>query len=142
MGRSRGGLTTKLHAIVDAQGRPIRLMLIGGQVHDSHGVRELLVDLDSGTIVVGHKAYDADWIRAHVKDQGAVANIPNKANRTHRYRWKKALSRERNVIERFFNRIKHYRRLATRYEKLGANFLAMVQHALVRLWLREIESTT
>jgi transposase len=92
--------------------------------------------------VVDHKAYDADWIRTQIKDQGAIANIPNKANRTHRYRWKKALSRERNVIERFFNRIKHYRRVAIRYEKLGANFLAMVQLALVRLWLREIESTT
>ena len=142
MGRSRGGLTTKIHAVVDALGRPIRLMLTAGQVHDSHGARELLIDLDNGTIVLGDKAYDADWIRAQIKEQGAVANIPNKANRTHRYRWKKALYRERNLIERFFNRIKHYRRVATRYEKLGANFLAMIQLAVVRLWLREIESTT
>jgi transposase len=91
--------------------------------------------------VVGDKAYDADWIRAHIRAQGAVANIPNKSNRIHRFRWKKALYRERNLIERFFNRIKHYRRVATRYEKLAANFLAMVKLAVVRLWLREIEST-
>ena len=142
MGRSLGGLTTKIHAVVDALGRPMRLMLTAGQVHDSHGARTLLVDLDSGTVVLGDKAYDANWIRAQIRSQGAVANIPNKANRTYRYRWKKALYRERNLIERFFNRIKHYRRVATRYEKLGANFLAMVQLATVRLRLREIESTT
>src|SRR5215471_1356838 len=53
MGRSRGGLTTKIHAVVDTLGRPIRLMLTAGQVHDSHGARELLVDLEAGTAVVG-----------------------------------------------------------------------------------------
>jgi transposase len=61
--------------------------------------------------VVGDKAHDADWIRAQIKEQGAVANIPNKANRIHRYRFKKALYRERNLIERFFNRIKPTRGL-------------------------------
>jgi len=65
-------------ALVDALGRPIRLMLTAGQVHDSHGARELLVELDRGTVVVGDKAYDADWIRALIKQQGAVANTPNR----------------------------------------------------------------
>ncbi len=55
MGRSRGGLTTKIHAVVDALGRPIRLMLTAGQVHDSHGARELLVDLETGAVVVGDR---------------------------------------------------------------------------------------
>lgn len=142
MGRSRGGLTTKIHAVVDAAGRPVRLMLTAGQVHDSCGAGELLVNLALRAVVVGDKAYDADWIRAHIKAQGAIANIPNKCNRIHRHRFKKSLYRERNLIERFFNRIKHNRRVATRYEKLGANFLAMVKLASVRLWLREIESTT
>jgi transposase len=75
MGCSRGGLTTKIHAVVDALGRPIRLMLTAGQVHDSHGARELLVELDSGTVVVGDKAYDADWIRDQIKDQGAIRDF-------------------------------------------------------------------
>jgi transposase len=142
MGRSRGGLTTKIHAVVDARGRPVRLMLTAGQVHDSNGARDLLVKLARRAVVVADKAYDADWIRAQIKAQGAIANIPNKRNRTHRHRFKKALYRERNRIERFFNRLKHSRRVATRYEKLGANFLAMVKLAALRLWLREIESTT
>jgi transposase len=142
MGRSRGGLTTKIHAVVDALGRPVRLMLTAGQVHDSRGACDLLVNLARHAVVLGDKAYDADWIRAQIKAQGAVANIPNNRNRTHRHRFKKALYRERNLIERFFNRIKHCRRVATRYEKLGVNFLAMVKLAAVRVWLREIESTT
>jgi transposase len=142
MGRSRGGLTTKIHAVVDALGRPVRLMLTAGQVHDSHGARDLLINLIRKSVVVGDKAYDADWIRSQIKAQGAIANIPNKSNRVRRYHFKKALYRERNLIERFFNRAKHYRRVATRYEKLGANFLAMVKLAAVRIWLREIESTT
>ena len=141
MGRSRGGLTTKIHVVVDAKGRPILLMLTPGQSHDSHCVRELLGDLDAGTVVVADKAYDADWIRAHIRAQGAAANIPNKSNRVHRYRWKKALYRERKIIERFFNRIKHCRRVATRYEKLGANFLAMVKARCRPVLAQGIEST-
>jgi transposase len=141
VGRSRGGLTTKIHALVDAKGRPLRLLITPGQAHDAQGAAYLLANLKRRSIIVADKGYDADWIRAHIRAQGARANIPNKVNRTRRYRWQKQLYRERNVIERFFNKLKQYRRIATRYDKLGAAFFAFIQLAAVRIWLRSIEST-
>ena len=71
------------------------------------------------TAVVGDKAYDADWIRGQIQAQGAIANIPNKRSRVHCHRFNRSPYRERNLIERFFNRIKYSRRVATYYEKLG-----------------------
>jgi transposase len=142
VGRSRGGLTTKIHALVDQKGRPLRLLITPGQTHDAQGAAVLLSGLARKSIVIADKAYDADWIRAHIRAQGAKANIPNTASRTRRrYRWQKRLYRERNVIERFFAKLKQYRRIATRYDKLGAAFFAFIQLAAVRIWLRSIEST-
>jgi transposase len=141
VGRSRGGLTTKIHALVDAKGRPLRLLITPGQAHDAQGAAILLNDLKRKSVVIADKGYDADWIRAHIRGQGAIPNIPNKANRTRRYRWHKLLYRERNLIERFFSKLKHFRRVATRYDKLAANFLAMIRLASMRLWLRAYEST-
>src|ERR1700741_123802 len=75
------------------------------------------------------KAYDADRIRALIQDQGATPNIPPKSNRKWKPCFSKRLYRERNLTERFFSKLKHFRRVATRYDKLAANFLAMVQLA-------------
>ena len=141
MGRSRGGLSTKIHARVDRQGRPLQLLITPGQAHDLTGAEPLLAAIDRGVIVVADKAYDADRLRAQIKARGAIANIPNMIRRKKRFRWTKALYRERNQIERFFNKLKQYRRIATRYEKLGATFLAFLQLAAVRISLRLIEST-
>ena len=141
MGRSRGGLSTKIHALVDADGLPIRLSLTPGQASDVHGAQALLNDLRRGTVVLADKGYDADWIREMIEAQEAAPNIPDKSNRKVRHCFSKVLYKERNKVERFFNKIKHYRRVATRYEKLGDNFLAMVKLAAIRVWLRSIEST-
>ena len=131
LGRSRGGLTTKIHAVVDAQGLPIRLGLTAGQAHDGQVADKLLDQLSPHTIVLADKAYDADRIRALIKEQGATPNIPAKSNR----RWKPCFSKDlyhkRNLIERFFSKLKHFRRVATRYDKLAANFLAMIQLASI-----------
>jgi transposase len=140
MGRSRGGLTTKIHALTDARGLPIKLALTPGQSHDALGAAVLLDDLGDGDILLADKAYDADWIRHHVETQGAAPNIPDRSNRTQRHCFSKALYRERNRIERFFNRIKHCRRIATRFEKHAANYLAMIKLAAIRIWLRVNES--
>jgi transposase len=92
--------------------------------------------------VLADKAYDADWLRRQIEAAGAAPNIPAMIHR----RWKPCFSpvfyRARNRIERFFNRIKHFRRLATRYEKHAANFLAMLKLAATQLWLRHNESVT
>lgn len=99
-------------------------------------------NLGQGTIIIADKAYDADRLRALIKARGATANIPNMIRRKKRFRWTKALYRERNHVERFFNKLKQFRRIATRYDKLGASFLAFIQLAAVRISLRSIESMT
>jgi transposase len=81
MGRSRGGLTTKIHACVDTNGMPVRLELTTGEAHDNRLVTELLSDLKSGTMLLADRGYDADWIRAFAGERGAWANIPPKRNR-------------------------------------------------------------
>ena len=90
------------------------------------------------TMLLADRDYDAGWIRALVNEQGAWANIPPKRNRREPTCCSPHLYRARNLIERFFNRIKHCRRIATRYDKLAANYLAFVQPASIRLWLRAL----
>lgn len=141
LGRSRGGLTTKIHALVDAKGLPVRLGLTAGQAHDAPAALSLLDALRPRTILLGDKAYDANGIRDLIERQGAVPNIPAKSNRKWKPCFSKRLYRERNLIERFFSKLKHFRRIATRYDKLAENFLAMVKLASMRLWLRAYEST-
>lgn len=89
----------------------------------------------------GRQGLLRDRIRELILDQGATANIPPKSNRKWRPCFSKRLYRKRNLMERFFSKLKHFRRVATRYDKLAANFLAMVQLASMRLWLRAYEST-
>lgn len=141
LGRSRGGLTTKIHVLVDAQGLPIRRSFTAGQSHDGQAADDMLDRVATGIIVLADKAYDADRIRASLREQGAFANIPPKATRRSKPYLSTWLYRERNLIERFFSKLKHFRRAATRYDKLAANFLAMVQLASIRPWLRAYEST-
>jgi transposase len=142
VGRSRGGLTTKIHAVVDGKGLPIRLALSAGQQHDSIAATDLLEGLASDCLFLADRAYDSDAIREFVRMRGAWANIPPKRNRKQPICFSPCLYRDRNQVERFFNRIKHCRRIATRYEKLAANYLAFVKLASIRLWLRVNESTS
>jgi transposase len=141
MGRSRGGLTTKIHAVVDTNGLPVRLALTAGEAHDNRLAGRLLSRLKSGTTLLADRGFDADWIRALVRQHGAWANIPPKRNRTEALCFSPYLYRARNLVERFFNKIKHCRRVATRYDKLAANYLAFIQLASIRVWLRANEST-
>ena len=115
--------------------------MTAGQTHDGQIADKLLDRLGPHTIVLADKAYDADRIRELIEDQGATPNIPPKRNRRWKPFFSKRLYRARNLIERFFSKLKHFRRVATRYDKLAANFLAMVQLASMRLWLRANEST-
>ena len=142
MGRSRGGLTTKIHALVDAKGLPVRLGLTAGEAHDNRLVRELLHRLAPKTMLIADRGYDADWIRDLVWQRGGFANIPPKRHRKDPIVFSPYLYRDRNRIERFFNKLKHFRRIATRYDKLAANFLALIKLACCRLWLRAYESTS
>jgi transposase len=141
MGRSRGGLTSKIHALVDTNGLPIRLALSPGEAHDNRLAGKLLSRLQSGSMLLADRGYDANWIRDLTMKTGAWANIPPRSNRRDPICFSPHLYRARNRVERFFNRIKPCRRIATRYDKLAANLLAFVQLASIRLWLRANEST-
>jgi transposase len=138
MGRSRGGLSTKIHAVVDGKGLPVRIGLTSGEAHDNRLCAALLSGLRPQALLLADRGYDADWIRAFVAQQGAWANIPPKRNRKEPICFSPHLYRARNLVERFFNKIKQCRRVATRYDKLAANYLAFVKLAAIRLWLRAL----
>ena len=141
MGRSRGGLTTRIHAVVDIRGLPVRLTLTSGEAHDNRVALPLPSALKSGAMLLADRGFDADWIRTFVSEHGAWANIPPKRNRKEAICFSPYLYKARNLVERFFNKIKQCRRVATRYDKLAANYLAFIQLASIRLWLRVNEST-
>jgi transposase len=128
-------LTTKIHLLADALGRPLRFLLTGGQVHESR-TAEAMPDGTEGDAVIADKANDSNAIRAHVKAASMKAVIPSKLGRKRRFRHNKVLYRERNRIERCFNKLKHFRRLATRYERRACHFLAFLCLAAAMLWMR------
>ena len=141
MGRSRGGLTSKIHALVDGRGLPVELHLSEGQASDCNQADRLIEAVPEGSIFLADKAYDSDAIRERVEAQGAFANIPAKSNRTKSFAFSAFLYRYRNLIERFFGKIKHARGLATRYDKRADNFLAAIKLFSTRLWINANEST-
>jgi transposase len=135
-----GGLTSKIHALVDGNGLPVRLALSPGEAHGVRLARKLLSRLKFGSMLLADRGYDADWIRELAMKKGAWTNIPPKSNRSYPICFSPYLYRARNQVERFFNRIKQCRRIATRYDRLAANYLAFVRLASIRLWLRFYES--
>nr|WP_260433737.1 IS5 family transposase [Burkholderia cenocepacia] len=123
LGRSRGGLTTKLHLAVDEAGRPLRMIVTEGQVSDISCAHELVEQLRTGA-VIADKGYDSDAFVNTIRTTRAKAVIPPRSNRKTKRRYSRVLYRTRNIVERFFNRIKHFRRVSTRYDKLAGNYLA------------------
>jgi transposase len=103
MGRSRGGLTSKIHAVVDSNGLPVRLALSPGEAHDVRLAEKLLPRLKSGSMLLADRGYDADWIREFAMKKGAWANIPPKSNHSDPICFSPYLYRVRNRVERFFN---------------------------------------
>ena len=142
MGRSRGGLTTKIHALVDANGLPVMLKLTEGQAHDGRSAADMLAGLGPGQILMADRAYDSDALRHTMKAQGAWANIKPMPGRVKVPAFSPFLYRYRNLVERFFNKLKHFRAVATRYEKHAANYLALLKLASTRIRLRAYESVT
>ena len=102
----------------------------------------MLADLPKGAMLLADKGYDANALRAAMSTQDAWTNIPPKTNRKDPICFSPYLYKARNLIERFFNKIKHYRRIATRYDKLAENYLAALKLVAVRIWLRGNESTS
>jgi transposase len=135
MGHSRGGLTTKIHALVDAEGRPVRLELTAGQAGDAPMAEKLLSDLKPGSTLLADRTYDTDAIRSFAKEPKSWENIPAKINRKQTFSFSRWVYRQRNLVERFFNRIKQMRGLATRYDRRADNYLAAIKIAAIRIWI-------
>ena len=142
MGRSRGGLTTKIHALVDKNGLPVALKLSEGQAHDGRSAADMLGDLGPGQVLIADRAYDSDLLRQTMAAQGVFANIKPLARRLDKPAFSPFLYRYRNRVERFFNKLKHFRAIATRYDKHAANYLALVKLAAARIWMRVYESVS
>ena len=140
MGRSRGGLTTKIHALVDAEGLPIALKLTEGQAHDGKSAEDMLEQMQAGQILLADRAYDSDAMRQALAKRGAWANVKPMPGRKNIPAFSAFLYRYRNLVERFFNKLKHFRGVATRYDKRADNYLAGVKLASARLWMRFNES--
>ena len=140
MGRSRGGLTTKIHALVDACGLPIALKLTEGQAHDGRTATDMLATLEAGDILLADRAYDSDALRQALAERGAWADVKPMPNRRNIPAFSGFLYRYRNLVERFFNKLKHFRGVATRYDKRPENYLAGVKLASARIWMRANES--
>ena len=138
MGRSRGGLTTKIHALVDAEGRPVRVRLTPGQAADAPPASGVIGELAPGSIVIGDRAYDTNTICGHATRCGAWANIPPRVIRKETFACSSFVYRYRNLVERFFNRLKHFRGIATRYDRRPDNVLAAITLAAIRIWLKPI----
>ena len=139
-GALSGGLGTKIHASNNQDGLPLKLELTPNQANDAPPCGTLLTGLQPGQWVLADKAYDVDWFRNMIWEQGAIDVIPSKSNRKVPKEFDKKMYRQRNKIERFFGRLKaSFRRIATRYEQTSANFLAMIKLASVRLWLEFYE---
>ena len=136
MGRSRGGLTTKIHALVDANGLPITLKLTAGQAHDGRSAADMLDAIGEDQVLLADRAYDSDALRKSLADRGAWANIKPMPNRKNIPAFSAFLYRYRNLVERFFSKLKHFRAVATRYEKHDANYLALVKLASTKIWMR------
>ncbi len=142
MGRSRGGLTTKIHALVDTYGLPILLKLTEGQAHDGRSAQDMLGTVHRGNVLLADRAYDSNALHQTLAARGATANVKPMPQRLEPPPFDAWLYRQRNLVERFFNKLKHFRAIATRYDKRDDNFLASVKLASIRIWMRFNESVT
>ena len=125
IGRSRGGLTTKIVALVDALGTLVRFILLPGQRHDSVGVQPLIEGVAFGALL-GDKAFDVDWLRADLDARGAVAVIPPKAGCKALIACGRAMYHWRHLVENHFAKLKEFRAVATRYDKTDDSFRATI----------------
>src|SRR3954453_23631819 len=135
IGRSRGGLSTRIHALVDALGSPTGFALSPGQAHDLEGADALLPDLAADALIAD-KAFDAEErVLRPLARAGKTAVIPPKANRKEARAYDKDLYKARHLIENFFAKLKQYRAIATRYDKRAVHFLGAIHLAAAVVWL-------
>ncbi len=136
IGKSRGGSTTKIHLAVDSGGLPVYFEISGGQINDIVHAQSLVSAAPKSCSVTADKGYDSDNFRAFIKANGSIANIPRKENsKTGNGHMDWCLYKYRHLVENAFLRIKRYRGIATRYDKLARNYASNVALAFVIMWL-------
>jgi transposase len=135
IGRTKGGINTKIAALVEGRGRLMAVAIAPGQADELKTAEPLLATLRH-TLLVGDKGFDRDALRQRMRDQGCLACVPPRSNRNHPAWWSRELYRLRHKIENFFQRIKIYKRVSTRYEKLALTFLNFILVAAVFDWLK------
>ncbi|WP_240654902.1 IS5 family transposase [Croceicoccus ponticola] len=123
IGRTKGGLNSKLHAVCDGKGRPLILLLSEGQMSDYKGATLMIDALPRAKALLGDRGYDADWFRAALARRGIAACIPSKANRKVPIPHDTALYRQRHKVENMFGKLKDWRRIHTRYDRCAHTLL-------------------
>lgn len=136
IGKSKGGNTTKIHMAVDAYGLPIDFELTGGEVHDCKNASEFIEKLPVSTYTIADKGYDSEEVRDTIRKRGSIPVIPRKNNSkigNADMDW--CLYKYRHLVENLFARIKHFRAVATRFDKLKRNYASVIAMACTFLWL-------
>ena len=137
LGRSSGGFSTKIHTLTDALGNPLAFILTAGQASDIGQARALLQLTPQGAeALLGDKGYDSDPFIQAIEAQSMQAVIPPRCNRLVGREWDWFVYKERHLIECFFSKIKHYRRIFSRFDKLARNFMSFIRFVAALIWLR------
>ena len=135
LGKTKGGRNTKISAVTNSKGKATRLEIVPGNEHDNQSaIKTLGSDLED-LIVLADKGYDDQKIRRHVEKNGGRANIPPRSNNKQNIEYDKIIGKKRHVVENFFCRIKKYRRVATRYDRLKKTYLAFVTLSAIADWV-------
>ena len=134
IGRSRGGRTTKIHALTEDCGRPLAFLITSGNCHDLPAARDLLPTVPPPRRLIADRAYDANSLRNWLAERGTKAVIPPNPTRKHPHRYDAKAYRGRNLIERMFCRLKDFRRIATRYDKRADIYLSTILLAAALTW--------
>ena len=135
LGRSRGGFSTKIHVSVDGLGNPLRYILTAGHKHDVSQA-ERLIDGEQSEYVIADMGYDSDRFRESIVGSGAVAVIPSRSNRKEPCAYNKHLYKERHLVECFIGKIKHYRHIFSRFDKLADRYMGFLQFVGTLIWLK------
>lgn len=135
LGRSRGGWSTKIHITVDGLGNPLRFRLTAGQAHDITQAYEL-IDAFAFDHVIADRGYAAEHFVTYLEDHGINAVIPPHSQAKEKRDYDRWLYRERHLIECFINKVKHFRRIFSRYDKLDRHYLGFLHFVSVLIWLR------
>ena len=117
IGQTKGGMNTKLHAVTDTSGRPVRLFITAGQVSDYAGAAALMNGIPEAEWLLADRGYDADWFRKTLADKGTEPCNPGRKSRRKTVKYDKRRYKRCNRIERMFGRLKDWRRVSTRYDR-------------------------